>query len=217
MDNAQVRLITGISGVMVGVTSIILIALYFMYSGAPPAWNVLTRNLIGLILFGFMIVFIAGFSHLIRRANAAYEWAASLVYGAGLIFVAVALVAISLEAGVIFGNPDGTLDPTINGPLADGNILIHGSIKRVLTIVFLVPAGFAVLRTKMLPAWAGRAAYVIALCNLAFVPSLYFGKEAAQFYSAVGWGNSAFVASFFGYWILAVGITLLRQPRTESA
>jgi len=215
MNNAQVRHLTGSSGVTIGVAGILLIPLYFMYSGPPPAWNVLTRDLLSLILCAFLIVFIAGFSYLIRDADAAYEWVASLVYGAGLIFVTVTLVAISLAAGGVFGTPDGTLDPTIDGPLAEGNILIHGSIKRVLTIVILVPAGFAVLRTKMLPGWVGRAAYGIALFNLVFVPSIYFGKDAAQFYSAVGWGNSAFAASFFGYWILAVGITLLRRLRTK--
>ncbi len=215
LNNMQVRQITGLSGVTIGVAGILLIPLYFMYSGPPPAWNVLTRDLLNLILCAFLIVFMAGFRHLIRTADATYDWIASLVFGAGLIFVTVTLVAISLEAGVVFGALDGTLDPTIDGPLANGNILIHGSIKRVLTIVILVPAGFAVLRTRMLPRWIGRAAYGIALFNLAFVPSIYFGKDAAQFYSAVGWGNSAFAASFLVYWILAVGIAMLRQRGNE--
>lgn len=214
MNDARVRRLTGMSGVAIGAGGILALPLYFMYSGPPPAWNVFTRDLVTLITCAFLIIFIAGFSHLLRRADAAYEWVASLVYAAGMVFVAVALVAVSLEAGVIFGAPDGGLDPTIDGPLADGNILIHGSIKRMLTVVLLVPAGYAVLRTRMLPAWVGAAAYCIALFNLAFVPSMYFGKDATQFYSAIGWGNSAFCASFLMYWILAVGITMLRQPRT---
>ena len=215
MNHAQVRRITGLSGVAVGVVRTLAIPLYFMYSGPPPAWNVFTRDLVGLISCAFLIVFFAGFSHLIRSADAAYQWIASLVYGTGLLFVGVTLVAISLEAGVVFGAPDGTLDPTIDGPLAEATILIHGSIKRLLTAVFLVPSGYAVLRTRMLPRWVGRAAYVIAAIDLVFVPSIYFGKDAAQFYSAIGWGNSALVAALFGYWILAVGVTLLRKLRTE--
>jgi hypothetical protein len=215
MNNAQLRRITGLAGVAIGVLSTLVIPLYFMYSGPPPAWNVFTRDLVGLITCAFLIVFFAGFSHLIRSAGAAYEWIASLVYGSGLLFVGVTLVAISLEAGVVFDSPNGTLDPTIDGPLAEANILIHGSIKRLLTTVFLVPAGYALLRTRMTPRWIGRAAYVIAAIDLVFVPSIYFGKDAAQFYSAIGWGNSALVAALFGYWILAVAATLLRKPRTE--
>src|SRR5215203_449486 len=135
MSDAKVRLITGFAGVAIGTGSLLVLPLYFMYSGPPPDWNVFTRVLVALITCAFLIVFIAGLSHLIRRADAEHEWTASLVHAAGMLFVAVALVAISLEAGVTFGAPDGGLDPTIDGPLADGNILIHGSIKRMLTVV----------------------------------------------------------------------------------
>ena len=61
--------------------------------------------------------------------------------------------------------------------------------------------------------WLGYAAYVIAVFNLAFVPSIYFGSDATRFYSALGWGNSAFCGSFVAYWIIAVGIVMLRRPR----
>ena len=210
MNTARVRHLIGILGVMIGVGGTLLIPLYFMYSGAPPLWNVLTRNLINLIVCAFLIIFFAGFSHLIRQADSAYEWVASLVYGAGLIYVAVILVAISLEVGAVLGAPNGKIDPTINGPLAEGSILIHGSITRILTAVIMGATGYAVLRTRMLPGWAGHTAYGIALFNLAFVPSIYFGKDPAQFYSAVGWGNTAFAAIFILYWILAVSIRMLR-------
>jgi hypothetical protein len=48
------------------------------------------------------------------------------------------------------------------------------------------------------------------------VPSLYFGPDAAQFYSAVGWGNSALTASLLVYWVTAIGIAVLR-PRAAVA
>jgi hypothetical protein len=201
----------GIAGVMMGLAVTLSIPLYFIYAGPPPAWNVFTRDLVNLVSLAFMLVFIACFSHLIRRADEESAWLGSIFYGAGMLFVAVALVAVALEAGVVFGTPDGTVDPTIDGPLANANILIHGSIKRLLTVVMLVPAGYAVLRTGILPRWVAWSAYIIAAANLAFVPSLYFGSDVTKFYSAIGWGNSAFVASFLGYWILAVGIAALRR------
>ena len=70
-------------------------------------------------------------------------------------------------------------------------MLIHGSIGRGLTVVYLTAAGYGASRTGVLPAWFGRFAYVIAAINLAFVPLLFFGTDAARFYSAIGWGNSA--------------------------
>jgi hypothetical protein len=210
MNNLQAQRVMGASGLLVGIGVMLTIPLYFVYSGAPPAWNVLTRDLLSLLVLAAMLIFFACFSQLIRRADANLDWLASIIYGAAMLFLAVAFVATALEAGVVFGNPDGTLDPTTDGVLAHANILMHGSIKRLLTVVMLVPAGYAVLRTRILPAWVGWSAYLIAACNLAFVPSLYFGTDVTKFYSAIGWGNSAFVASFLGYWILAVGIAALR-------
>jgi len=89
MNTTKVQRLTGASGVMIGVGGTLVVPLYFMYSGPPPAWNVFTRNLLNLILCALMIVFIAGFCHLIRQADAAQGWVASLAYGAGLIYVAV--------------------------------------------------------------------------------------------------------------------------------
>jgi hypothetical protein len=36
MNDAQVRRITGISGVLIGALTVFVIPLYFMYSGPPP-------------------------------------------------------------------------------------------------------------------------------------------------------------------------------------
>jgi type IV secretory pathway VirB2 component (pilin) len=71
----------------------------------------------------------------------------------------------------VFGAPDGSLDPTIDGPLAQANMLAHGPIKRLLTAIYLFAAGHAALRAELLPASLRRAGYLIALINLAFVPS----------------------------------------------
>jgi Kef-type K+ transport system membrane component KefB len=137
----------------IGVSPLLLIPLYFTYAGPPPASNVLTRNLVGILLCALLIVFLAGLSHLIRVAHAAYEWIASVIYGAGMTWVAVLLVGISLEVGAISGAPGGTLDPPIDGPLANGTMLIHGSIGRALTALILTAAGYAILRTRIFAVW----------------------------------------------------------------
>jgi hypothetical protein len=217
MDDAQIRRVTAVSGIVLIVLMLATVPLYFVYSGPPPAANVFTRTLIGLISFIFLLLFIEGFSDVLRRADQAAAWLAGVFRSAGLLFLAVALIALSLEAGVVFGAPDGTLDPTIDGPLAEGNILIQGSIKRLLTAIMLVAAGMAVLRTRIVPRWIAHAGFLIAAFNLFFLPSMFFGKDATQFYSAIGWGNSAFCASFLGYWILAVGVCLLRRPTPGPA
>lgn len=61
------------------------------YAGASPAWNVLTRNLLGLISLALLIVFVTGLPEILRQADSRYQWVAGLVQGTGLIFVTVSL------------------------------------------------------------------------------------------------------------------------------
>jgi hypothetical protein len=211
MDNTSIRQITAWTGIAAGITVFAAIPLYFVYDGPPPPDNVFTRCLITLFTAAFTLVFFSGFTQLIR-AQGDREWHASLFWGTSLLYVGFVLLGAAHEAGVAFNAP-GVMDPTIDGPLADANILIHGSIKRLLTAVMLLVAGSAVLSTRLIPRWLGFAAWGIALINLAFVPSIYFGKDPTAFYSAIGWGNTAMVGSFIMYWIIAVSIALLRRPK----
>jgi hypothetical protein len=217
MSNDDVRKVTGWSGVLVGICTLGSVPLYFVYGGPPPVSNVLTRNLIGIITIALMLAFFSGLQHVMRRARAEAEWPASLMYGAALLFMAIAMVAAAMETGAVFLTPDGTVDPTTDGPLAAASVLMHGSIKRLLTGVMLLAAGIAIFRTHVLPRWTGWSAYFVALCNFAFVPSLYFGTDVTKFYSAHGWGNSALAGSLIGYWVFATGIAALRRPPAAAS
>ena len=136
---------------------------------------------------------------------------------AGVLFIGIALVALSNEAGVAFGAPDGSMDPTTDGPLAAANILAHGSIKRMLTAVYLISTSYATIRSGILPRWIGVLGYAIAAVNIAFIPALFFGTDVTHFYSAYGWGNSALAGSLIIWWMLAVSIALLRSKRDVLA
>lgn len=193
--------------------------LYFLpaYAGTVPTWNVLTRNLIGVIAVIFLLLFLAGLRQLVRRASPEDEWIAGLAFSAGLLLTAITMVAKSLESGSSLASAV-PIDPTTQGPLAPGEFLLYGGFARLVTALLLAAAGFALLRTGILPRWTGWTAYVIALLNLAFVPAMYFGKDAAEFYTAQGWGTTAFIASFMVYWVLAVSIVLLKNAhRIEDA
>ncbi|WP_329120470.1 hypothetical protein [Streptomyces sp. NBC_01353] len=211
MDDLRIRRMMGACGIAAGLLAAVGVPLYFVYSGAPPASNVLARILLNILTCGALLVFLTGLRHLIRGAGPAFEWPASLVFGAGTAYVTVTLVAASIEAGTVLQRPDGTLDPTVDGPLAHANMLLHGSVARLLTAVLLVAAGYAILRSGVLPRWAGWSAYAVAAVNVAFVPSLFFGTDAADFYSAVGWGNTALTAALIVYWALAVGVAAVRR------
>lgn len=210
-DFMDVRGITALSGILVVVTTIAVIALYFTHMGPPPMENVLTRTLLGLGTFSAFMLFMAGMHAMLRREASAGDFALSLSQTAGILFVGMGLIALANEAGVAFGAPDGSMDPTTDGPLAAANILIHGSIQRLLTATYLFSIGYAVLRSRLIPRWIGALGFVIGAVNVGFIPALYFGTDVTRFYSAHGWGNSALTGSLIIWWILAVSLALLMR------
>src|SRR5262249_57307363 len=127
-------------------------------------------SLLNLVTVGLFIVFVTGLSSILRDADRNYAWLANLVFGAGLIYAAIDLVKISLEVGVVLGVPSGKFDPTTDGPLAHANVLMHGSVTRLVTALLLAAAGYAILPTRPLPPWAGPPASLPALLHPAFPP-----------------------------------------------
>jgi hypothetical protein len=117
----------------------------------PSGWNVLTRNLITLVTVAVMIVFLAGLRELIRHADSRYEWVANIAHGAGLVLVSITMVAHSMEVGGVLHHPSGSIDPTVDGPLAAGSMLLHGSVGRIVTAVLLAAAGYAILQPRPCP------------------------------------------------------------------
>ncbi len=212
-----VRRATASAGITVLVTTIATVMLYFSPTGPPPLQNVLTRSLIGLVTLGSLIVFFTGLNELIRSDEDSARFALAVAQTAGVLFIGIALVALSNEAGVAFGAPDGSMDPTTDGPLAAANILAHGSVKRMLTAVYLISTSYATIRSDILPRWIGVLGYAIAAVNIAFIPALFFGTDVTHFYSAHGWGNSALAGSLIIWWMLAVSIALLRSKRDVLA
>lgn len=197
-----VRRTTALAGITVFATTIATVMLYFSPTGPPPLQNVLTRSLIGLVTLGSLIVFFTGLNELFRSDEDWARFALAVGQTAGVLFIAIALVALSNEAGVAFGAPDGSMDPTTDGPLAAANILAHGSVKRMLTAVYLISTSYATSRSGILPRWIGVLGYAIAAVNIAFIPALFFGTDVTHFYSAHGWVTPPWrgVSSSGGCW-----------------
>ena len=216
MTEASVRHHTGTFGMIASIVLLLQVPLYFMYPGPPPDWNILTRILLSIVGSTILIVFLAGFRQVVSRARPDYEWIATTFFAAGLAWMIVGVVAQSMEAGTAIASA-APIDPTIDGPLAPGQFLMYGSIGRLLTSLFTAAAGFAILGTRLMPSWTGRMAYAVALVNIAFVPSLYFGSDAATFYSAVGWGTTASAPTLVILWILTVSLVMVRTDHNSEA
>lgn len=207
--------LTGMFGVIASALIVAQVPLYFLYSGAPPDWNILTRSLVGLVGCTFYLVYFVGLRILIQRVAPTHEWTAGLIATAGVLWVAMVFVPQSLEAGAAI-SVDRDIDTTTEGPFAAAQYLMQGAISRLLMGLFLIALGMVVTRTAVMARWVGRSAYLLAVINLAFVPALYFGDDADHFYSAQGWGTTASMGALWSLWTLAVSISLIRQPRRMS-
>ncbi|MEU0383249.1 hypothetical protein [Streptomyces chartreusis] len=213
MNETFARRLTGLAGIAAAAALIIEVPLYFVYSGPPPDANVLTRLLLQIFALAFLIVFVTAFRELVKRVNPAYEWVGSMAFATGLVYATVTLVSSGLEAGAVIA-ADRSIDPTIT---VSGTYVLYGSISKVLLTLFLTAVGFGISRTKLLPRWTGRSAYVLAGANLAFVPSLFFGNDPADFYAANGWGTTASLGAILSYWLLALGISTYRSATARAA
>jgi hypothetical protein len=206
------RIVTGISGLAGGVLSVLMVGLYFVYSGPPPAENVFARNLITVATFIGFLIFAVGLSRLLRGVrNGDPGLSGTIAVTALLTYVAVTLVSASLEVGTSLLYPDGSKDPTVDGPLAAGMVLLHGPIARALIATFLTALTISAARTRLLPRWVLTGNILLAFINLALVPSLFFGMNAANFYAANGWGAVASIGAVNVIWFAVLGGSILTR------
>ncbi|MEQ7008278.1 hypothetical protein ABN028_19075 [Actinopolymorpha sp. B17G11] len=217
MSEVETRKYTGAFGIVASLLIIVQVPLYFIYPAAPPDWNILTRSLVGITGCTLFLVFFTGVRQIVRQVDAGYEWVGSVAQVAGLVWVAMVFVPQSMEVGAAI-SVDRDIDTTTEGPFAAAQYLMQGGISRLLMALFAIAFGFAVLRLGLLPKWVGRTAYVLAAVNLTFLPAVYFGDDAADFYSAQGWGTTASMGALWSIWTLAVSISIARSAgRVEAA
>jgi hypothetical protein len=137
---------------------------------------------------------------------------ATLAAAAGLMWVTVEFVSNGLETGAVIQSTE-PIDPTI---AVSGTYLLYGTITRLIEALFLIAFAATVLRARSLPRWTAWSALLLAAINLAFVPSIYFGNDPANFYAANGWGTTATMGGLFTLWLLATAIATLRA-KTDTA
>ena len=215
----------GRAGMAVGALAVPMVALYFVYSGPPPEWNVLTRSLLTLVTMAALTAFGVALARLLPRDDTGRRTiAGQLAVVSLLTYVAVILFATSLEAGTPLAHPGRGMDPTTDGPLAAAMALAHGPIAHLWVAMFLLGFAraarqFTTSMSPMAPGWALRGAVIVGVINLLAVPSLYFGMDATHFYAINGWGADALVGLITLAWVgcIGLGIHQARKSRAGTA
>lgn len=227
MNDLKVWHLTGWFGLAGFFLFVSQVPLYLVGSPVPPINDaiahtqhlanirvvVLTRVLLDMGLYVCLMVFFAGFRHLILKARPAYEWVATLTFGAGLVWGAVTLVANSLEGGAALDTLGGKADPTAVRAMVEGALLIYnGSIAFAVTGVFMAAAGFATLATDALPRWTGWVACTSAILCVLAIPSMYAEVlDPTGFYNALGWGPVVVANVPPLIWFLGASISMIRK------
>src|SRR5271157_119171 len=137
MSEAQVRRWTGAAGVAGFAVFLIALPLYFLgpqpmgrledsaqFAEAVGKVNnlILARTSIAdPLILACLLVFVAGFSRLIRQARLGYEWVAAVVFGAGLVVLTLELAGDALAAGAAL-DTSATADPTVVRGLWEASI-----------------------------------------------------------------------------------------------
>ncbi|WP_112239022.1 hypothetical protein [Kribbella monticola] len=204
MPESTVRRYAGLFGIIASALIVVHVPLYFLYSGAPPDWNIKTRTLIGIIGCVFYILYFTGLRQLIHQVDVASDWISGVIQAAGLLWVAMVFVPQSMEVGAAI-SVDHDIDTTKEGPFAAAQYLMQGLISRLLMGLFLIALGIVVLRLRLLPKWVGRSAFVLAAINLAFVPAIFSNDNPSNFYAVQGWGTTA-----------SMGMSIFRSARRTT-
>lgn len=146
-----------------------------------------------------------GIRALIRGAGEAWEWAAALFFGAGLVTAAVLIVGSSAEAAAAFISGSGT-DPAIVRAVWAGAWM-------ALTFLYLPAAiafgtlSYTVLRVRILPRWVGWVSGAAAILDVGAALTIFAGTGNN---GPVGLLPLILGAGPVVVWFVAVSIVLLR-------
>lgn len=176
------------------------------------AANIMSCVLLDFIILTLLVIFLAGFRHLICRADPRREWLATAFFGIGLVYVTLTLVADSLQAATVVD----ALSPLPDGALIRGMLeslyLMYGAVALFLMGAFIAMGSRLAQASRALPAWFAQVGYGCSLACFAFVPSMYARHpDPNGFYNPAGWGPTALAAGLpLATWMVMAGVLMLR-------
>lgn len=201
MDMSYLLELTAWSGIAAFVIAMIEIPFWFIYPGAPPYKNIVTRTFISLFVQPAMLMFSAGLAVLFPSPFT--------IFGALFMTVitAIGYVGHSIQLGAAL-KAKGPIDPTLVGSGAEGSLLLYGPIAHLLFVLSLGLTTTGLLISEAVPTWLIVLGYLIAAFQLFLVPTIFSKTIPAQFYSLNGW-NIPISAGLFTTWMLVTSVYLL--------
>jgi hypothetical protein len=177
---------------------------------------IITVILADTVLMVFLIVFLGSFRQLIIQRRADLDWLCDVMFGAGLVFIAVTLVGDALDGGTALDVMGLEPDPSAIRALVEGHTLMFGSIGAVLLALVSATAAYLTFLTGAVPRWTGVLAAVTAASNLVWAPAAFGGTSPSNFAAAGGFGNAIMAIFPWLVWVICIGITTIRGERANA-
>ena len=175
-----------------------------------------TAAVLGMFASGTLVWFVSHLRHVLQRAEGGAEAFAPIVYGSGLILAAVSALGIvpitvlALMAGQAGGLGAGDAS-TVRMLVVTSQVML--APFTLLSAVFLIAFGAAMIRHELLDSWMGVAAlFAAALNGITVVTAMVAGT----------YNRGAFVIGFAGFLAFAVVVLItsaqmLRLPEATRA
>lgn len=160
---------------------------------------------------GVLLWFVAYLQRVVGRERSGIEHLAPMVLASGIgISVTTALAALpTVLLAFMDAQPGGIGDPSVIRMLGDLNVVFF-AVTSVMTAVFLVALGWAMVRGQFGPTWLGWISLVVAACNVVAVwIGVTFSSYHGHAWLIIGWG--AYVG-FLIVMLLASGSLLRTRP-----
>ena len=222
MNDLSVRRWTGWFGVASAVLLLVVLGLYFPAGVSPRGEDtakftdyvtmhsglLLTIVLLTTLGGACFLVYLAGLRYVIRQAKPEFEWAAALVFGAGLVYTTLGLVVFTLLGGATLDTINNKADPSVVSALGEASEPALGAIGLIVLALFLASAGYATWGTRVFPRWTAWVAFVGAALSLAAAPSIYAGSGPSDFYTADGYVTFVGLLAYV-VWLLVSGAHMI--------
>lgn len=177
------------------------------------ATNIMCCVFLDFLILPLIVVFAAGFRHMILRADAQQEWLATLFSAFVNMYIVITLIADCLQAASVVDALTPPADPLVMRAFIESMYLMYGAVALWIMGILMGIAGAATLAAKALPRWAAWVAFGCALAAGAFTPSMFVHHaDPYGFYNPAGWGVNALAAGLpVAVWMIVTGTLMLRK------
>lgn len=185
---------------------------------ARNAHNIYSCLLLEGVIVTLIMVFLAGLRHMIGVASPQHEWLATIMFGLGIVYLALTLVADSLQAATAVDAQSTSPDGTIVRAIFESMLLMYGETALFLMGVFMALGSWLARAARVLPAWSSWVGFACAAGCFVFLPSVYVDRPNFMgFYNPVGWGSTALASGLpLATWMVVAGILMLRKGSVTS-